>query len=148
MVLGLGRDARIGGDLREIAAGDVVGAEAVIEHAELELDARRVRRVDKHALEGGDGALVVAGRGGQLGVFEGEIEIVGTRQHLLEQDLAARLGLLVRSGKAGPSAAHNKSGNRDGDRQLCPQPHNDPVRPFREAFAGRACNVRPIPRKR
>jgi hypothetical protein len=40
------RHGRIGKGLLEIGAGHVVSAEAIIEDAELELEARRVRRID------------------------------------------------------------------------------------------------------
>ncbi len=83
------RHVRIGVDLLEIAARHVIGAEAVIEDAELELNARCIGRVDQHALHGGDGAFVVAGIRGELGIFESEVEVVGAREHFPQQGLAA-----------------------------------------------------------
>jgi hypothetical protein len=51
---------RIGERLLEVVARHVIGADLVVEHAELELEPRRVRRIDQHALERRDGALIVA----------------------------------------------------------------------------------------
>jgi hypothetical protein len=51
---------RIGERLVEVVARHVIGADLVVEHAELELEPRRVRRIDQHALERRDGALIVA----------------------------------------------------------------------------------------
>ena len=86
-----GRHVRIGKHGREIAPRHVIAADLVIEDAELELDARRVGRVDEHALERRDGAFVVADLRGKLRITVSEIEIVRTGDHLPEQRLALRI---------------------------------------------------------
>ena len=142
------RHARIGKRLLEISARHVIGAELVIEDAELELEARRVRRVDQHAFERGDGALIVADLRGERRVFEGEVEIVRPGKHLLEQSFASRFDIGRPeplhgdgriAGNSGRGPAHGETGNRDGDRPLGPPQHHVTARPFREG----ACRLIP-----
>lgn len=82
-------------DLGKLAAGDLIAAEAIVEDAELELQSRRVRRKDQHALERGNGPLLVADLGGNLGIFECDVEIAGILKHLPEQNLGPCLDVSV-----------------------------------------------------
>ena len=141
----VGRHARIGEGLLEIGAGDIVGAEAVVKHAELKLNSWRVGRIDQHALERGDGALVVADLRGEVRIFESDVEIGGIGQHLPEQSFATRLDLgrsKALHGDGGVAranrrcSAHGETGNRERDRPFRPPQHFETARPFPEALRG------------
>ena len=80
-----GRDIRIGDHLRDIAARHLVAAEAVIEDAEFKLQARSVGREDQHALQRGDGRLVIPDLRGERRIFESDVEIAWVLEHQPQQ---------------------------------------------------------------
>jgi hypothetical protein len=75
----------------EIAARHLVGAEAEIEDAELELHPRKVGVVEEHPLERPNRRLVVARPDRRLREAEGEIEIRGLAQDLPEHGVVLRV---------------------------------------------------------
>ena len=133
----VGRHARIGKGLLEIGAGNFVGAEAIVEDAKLELEPRRVGRIDQHAFECRNRALIVAGLCGKVGIFEREVEIGRPRNHLLEESVATRLDLgrpetlhgdaRAAGGKRRRGFAHGETGNRERDCPFRPSQHCEPL---------------------
>jgi hypothetical protein len=92
----LGCDAGRGEDGFQVGARDLEGAEAVVEHSELETHPRQVRIDQQHALQRRDRAFIVAGLGGDRGELEQHLEIGRALQHLLEGSVV--LALLVGRG--------------------------------------------------
>src|SRR5262249_33452935 len=78
-----------------IGARNLVGLEAVVEHAELEPYPWQVRVDQQHALQRRDGAFEVAGLGGDGGEPEEHIEVGRLLQRLLEGRVVLAFAVLL-----------------------------------------------------
>src|SRR5471030_2263202 len=70
-----------------------MGAETIVEDAELEAHARQIWIDQQHALERGDGAFEVAGLARDRRKLEQHVEIGRLRQHLLEGGIVLALDI-------------------------------------------------------
>jgi hypothetical protein len=115
----------------EIATRHFVGAETVIQHAELEAHAGEVRIVEQQLLVGADGGLDIARRR-QRGVLQCVVEIRWLRQDALEQ----RIQKIGRGLRAGLRARQNEQqGWRQRTRKSIPRCAPTAV------FQGAACST-------
>ena len=90
----------------EISARHFVGAEPVIQHAELEAHAGEVRIVEQQLFVGADGGFDVAGRR-QRGILQGVVEIRRLRQDALEQRIQ-KIGRGLRFRRQARSGKHQR----------------------------------------
>ena len=93
----LGAAAHIGRHCRrlqgcfEVGSRDFVGAQAVVEHAELQTHARQIGIDQQHALERRNGAFQVVVLAGERGEGEENVEVGRLLHHLLKGRVVARL---------------------------------------------------------
>ena len=93
-----------------------------------------------------NGALIVADLGRELRIFEGEIEIGGPGDHLLEQRFAARFDFGgtealhgdrgVALGNSRRSLDHGETGNRQGRPPISSTPSSQDRSAFPRGYAG------------